>query len=112
LLPFDWDIIGPAVEHVIPRKHRGPTTLENLAASCSHCNLHKSSDVAGLDPSTGKLCRLFNPRSDIWVEHFRFRGALAVGRTATGRTTVYVLDMNDEIHLAIRTKLIAEALFF
>jgi hypothetical protein len=111
LLPLALDVAGPAVEHIIPRKHRGKTISDNLAAACSHCNLHKGSDAAGIDPLTDRLCRLYDPRKDVWKEHFRFLGATIVGRSPIGRTTVYVLAMNDAVHLVTRESLIAEGRF-
>jgi len=58
------------IEHVIAKKHGGPSSLSNLALSCDHCNLHKGSDLTGIDPVTRKLTRLFNPRKDNWKTHF------------------------------------------
>jgi hypothetical protein len=49
------------VDHVIAVKHGGNTSAENLALACLHCNLHKGTDLASLDPTTGLLTRLFNP---------------------------------------------------
>ncbi len=72
-------------DHVIALKHRGPTVLENLAWSCADGNAHKGSDLTGLDPTTGRLERLFNPRTDRWAEHFQWNGAELIGMTAMGR---------------------------
>ena len=52
------------VEHVIPKKHGGTDDPSNLALACVACNLHKGSDVAGYDPQTGALTKLFHPRRD------------------------------------------------
>jgi hypothetical protein len=92
-------------DHVIAQKHRGPTALENLAWSCADCNGYKGSDLAGLDPKTGKLTRLFNPRADRWADHFRWAGAELVGQTSIGRTTVALLRINAEERLAVRREL-------
>lgn len=99
-------------DHVIARKHSGPTHLENLAWSCADCNAHKGSDLTGLDPSTGRLERLFNPRTDRWDEHFQWDGAELVGMTAMGRVTVALLQLNREERVALRRELMAAALFF
>lgn len=50
------------VEHVIARQHGGKDALSNLAYACLRCNLHKGPNLAGLDPKTKKLTRLFHPR--------------------------------------------------
>ena len=52
------------VDHVIARQHGGATTEANLALCCGRCNLHKGPNIAGLDPVTGQLTRLFHPRED------------------------------------------------
>ena len=49
------------VDHIIAQQHGGKTTYDNLALSCPHDNFHKGPNIAGLDPVTGRLTRLFNP---------------------------------------------------
>jgi hypothetical protein len=101
------------VEHVIAKKHGGPTTLRNLAYSCLHCNRHKGTDLAGIDRITSrtKLVRLFNPRKHQWDRHFRWDGPYLVGRSPIGRVTIQVLEMNDPVRVALRGELIEEGLF-
>ena len=91
------------VEHVVARQHGGLTEPSNLAAACQHCNLHKGPNVAGVDPETGALTPLFNPRRQRWPDHFERAGILIVGRTDVGRTTVRVLAMNDPQQLDLRS---------
>jgi hypothetical protein len=79
------------IAHIIARKHGGRTVASNLAMACWYCNSFKGSDIAGLDPKTGKLTRLFHPRLHAWAWHFRFDGPVLAGRTAIGRTTIRVL---------------------
>ena len=79
------------VEHIIPTKHGGEDSLDNLALACQPCNLHKGPNLSGIDPDEGKVVELFNPRRDVWVEHFSFEGPVIVGITASGRATVRVL---------------------
>jgi len=99
------------VEHVVPRQHRGKDSANNLALACHHDNLHKGPNLTGVDPKTRKLTRLFNPRRRRWARHFRWDGPILVGRTAVGRTTVYVLAMNLPVRVAIREALIAAGRF-
>jgi hypothetical protein len=96
------------VEHIIAKKHGGKSGMENLAWACIFCNLYKGPNLAGLDPDTGVLTRLFNPRLDQWLEHFRLEGARIRGVTAVGRTTVWLLEMNSEIPLSLRASLMRE----
>ncbi|MBN9119708.1 MAG: HNH endonuclease [Planctomycetes bacterium] len=76
-----------------------------------YCNLHKGPNIAGIDPDTGQLTRLFNPRTDDWNEHFAWSGHILVGRTAIGRTTVVVLATNDAAARVVRAALMAEGVF-
>jgi hypothetical protein len=64
--------------------------------------------LAGIDPETRKIIRLFNPRSDSWEKHFQWSGARLVGTSAIGRTTIETLRMNDPEALATRTALLIE----
>ena len=91
------------VEHVIARKHGGPTAESNLALACQHCNLHKGPNLTGIDPDTGQIVPLFNPRTEHWAEHFIRQGVNFVGLTATGRATVRVLAMNNTTRLQLRS---------
>lgn len=99
------------VDHIIAEKHGGPTVSANLAWACFSCNLRKGSNIAGLDPQTGELNRLFHPRSDQWVAHFEWDGVQLRGKTAVGRTTVAVLAANDADSLAVREALRDEGIF-
>jgi hypothetical protein len=103
----DDDSLSPFhVEHIISQQHRGTDSLNNLALACHDDNLHKGPNLTGIDPVTKKLTRLFNPRRHKWPRHFRWDGPVLVGRTAIGRTTVYVLGMNLPHRLTLRAALI------
>jgi hypothetical protein len=94
------------VDHVISEKHRGRTVLTNLALSCLPCNLRKGSDIASLDPASGELASLFNPRSMRWANHFVLDAARIVGKTPEGRATVEFLRLNSLERLLERAELI------
>jgi hypothetical protein len=96
------------IDHVIAQKHHGPTTLENLALCCGRCNLHKGPNLSGIDPDTGLIQPLFNPRSDRWRDHFRWNGPVIVGVTPIGRATIDVLVMNDPNRVDTRRRLMEE----
>jgi hypothetical protein len=98
------------VDHIIAKKHRGMDDLSNLAYACLRCNLHKQTDLTGIDERTKKLTKLFHHRRHKWERHFRFDGPRLVGRTAVGRTTVQVLAMNDADRVALRAELIHQGL--
>ena len=90
------------MEHITARQHGGGDVPENLALACHHCNLHKGPNLSGLDPQTGELTRLFNPRLDDWNEHFAARGGEVIGLSTIGRTTVILLKMNEDGRLQLR----------
>jgi hypothetical protein len=108
---FFVEAVAFEIEHIIPRQHRGRTTLRNLAYSCLRCNKSKGPNLAGLDPHSGKLTPLFHPRRHKWTYHFRLEGPYIVGRTPIGRVTVYVLNMNHPLRVELRHQLIEEGKF-
>jgi len=91
-------------DHCVPEVRDGPTMLENLAWACPRCNASKWTAARGIDPVTNESVSLFNPRTDLWPEHFAWsEDALSViGRTATGRATIERLKMNRPKMLEIR----------
>ena len=107
----DHDDTPFEIDHIIARKHGGPTVAGNLALSCFFCNSFKGSDLSGLTPGTRKLTPLFNPRRHKWSRHFRWDGPQLVGRTAIGRVTVAVLRINDPFRVELRAGHIEEGLF-
>ena len=92
------------VEHIVPRKHGGATVEANLALACIHCNLHKGPNLTGIDPVSGEIARLFDPRREAWTEHFKREGPLIIGTTPVGRATVRVMAMNEPSHVALRAE--------
>ncbi|MEO1165794.1 MAG: HNH endonuclease signature motif containing protein, partial [Chloroflexota bacterium] len=82
-------------EHIIPNKDN---SLDNLCLACASCNLSKGTATEGIDPKTSEIQQLFNPRSQIWEDHFLWSedGTHVVGKTGTGRATVSRLKMNQK----------------
>jgi hypothetical protein len=103
-LPFE-------IDHIIARKHRGPTRASNLCLACFACNNHKGPNVAGVDEKTKKIVKLFNPRRHKWHRHFRWDGPILLGRTPVGRVTVTVPEINLPYRIAFRQGLIDEGVF-
>ncbi len=97
-------IHGFHVDHVISEKHGGPTEEHNLAWACPFCNRAKGSDIAGEED--GALARLFNPRIDMWTEHFSLESERIVARSAMASLTVRLPGLNDAFRLALRRDLI------
>lgn len=99
----DHSLMSFHVEHIIPRQHGGESVLGNLALACPICNLHKGPNLTGIDPDTGEVSRLFHPRQDVWAEHFQVVGTRITGQTTIGRTTAWLLSMNDKDQLRLRS---------
>lgn len=97
-------IVPLEVEHIIPRKRGGKTTLSNLCLACRRCNIFKTDQIEALDEITGEIVPLFNPRTQNWPEHFKWSrdGFEIIGITPCGRATVKALQMNRENTLSAR----------
>jgi hypothetical protein len=110
-IPQAFDVSPFSIDHIIARQHNGPAVAQNLALACYNCNAHKGPNIAGLDPKTRRITRLFHPRRDKWDEHFRWIGAKLVGKSGIGRTTVAVLGINLPIRFELRRSLKLEGVF-
>lgn len=99
------------IDHVVARKHGGTDADANLASACFYCNSYKGPNIAGVDPDTGHISRLFHPREDDWAAHFRWDRTRLLGRTPIGRATIEVLRINHPDAIAVRESLIAEGVF-
>ena len=56
------------------------------------------------DPLTGETVPLYNPRTNIWYEHFGWSmdRVKVVGLTPAGRATVVALNLNNELAVEVR----------
>ena len=99
-------IVGAPMEldHIIPQSLGGLDEENNLWLACPLCNQHKADRIAALDPKTGTIMRLFNPRYENWNEHFAWSqdGERVIGKTSTGRATVSALNLNRPSLVAAR----------
>lgn len=92
------------IDHIVPRARGGPTEAENLCLACSACNGHKLARTHGTDPVTQELVLLFNPREQVWADHFAWTsdGIRILGLTAIGRATVELLKLNRPLAMSAR----------
>jgi hypothetical protein len=90
------------IEHVVARQHGGGDEPENLALACPECNRRKGPNIATIDPLSGELARLFNPRKDRWSDHFQTTAGTIEGRTAVGRGTTALLNFNAKGRVRLR----------
>jgi hypothetical protein len=110
-LPQAYHRIPFQIDHIIAAQHGGPRTVDNLALTCLRCNKRKGPNIAGINPATGEIVRLFHPRRDKWTEHFRWEGAVLIGLTPIGISTIIVLGINHPSAVGVREELIAEGVF-
>ncbi|ETW92344.1 MAG: hypothetical protein ETSY1_44070 [Candidatus Entotheonella factor] len=95
-----WQFIRFTIDHIRPQSAGGSDKADNLALACRNCNERRGNRMTGRDPDSGEMVVLFNPRSQLWSDHFvwdttRLR---IVGQTPSGRATVVLLDLNDDRH--------------
>lgn len=106
-LVHDEDVLLPhQPDHIIAEQHGGATTAENLALACIHCNRHKGPNIASLDPISGQLTPLFNPRTQTWSDHFALEGPYIRALPSIGRVTIRLLDLNHPDRIRVRQALI------
>ena len=86
------------VEHILPIAKGGSSDESNLWLACPLCNRYKGDKTTAVDPETGAAAPLFNPRAQVWSEHFRWTedGLRIVGLTPIGRATVLALRLSDD----------------
>ncbi len=110
-LPQDVSPLPFQIDHVIARKHGGPSTADNLALACFFCNSYKGPNIAGIDGQSGRIVRLFHPRKDRWNRHFFWDGSFLIGQSRIGRATIAVLSINHPEFVAWRNVLVREGIF-
>lgn len=109
LMPAEYVYAPMEIDHLWPLTLGGTDDETNLWLACPRCNLYKSSQTQGLDPQTNLKALLFNPREQIWAEHFHWNveKTKIIGLTPTGRATVDALQLNLEEAVAFRAFIVA-----
>ena len=107
LIHADYTAFKHEIDHVIAIKHDGATEEDNLAYACAQCNRFKGSNIAALDPQTGEIVPVFNPRKQQWPEHFQLDGPVIVPLSASGRATERLLELNQIDRVLLRQELSA-----
>ena len=100
------------IDHIVARQHSGKNDAANLAFACFRCNSHKGTNLAGVDPKSGRVVRLFHPRQDVWRENFAWQGPTLIGLTPIGRATANVLRINRPDAVLARATLLEEGISF
>jgi 5-methylcytosine-specific restriction endonuclease McrA len=106
-LPQEASVLPHQIDHIIGRQHRGADDITNLCLCCIRCNLKKGPNIASVDPEMEAIVPLYHPRRSAWRDHFSLGvdGTIA-GRTAGGRATVQLLEMNDPERVRLRVLLL------
>jgi hypothetical protein len=100
------------IDHILPYQHGGQTIAENLALACSQCNKYKGTNIATYDLETGDLTPFFNPRTQIWREHFQIEETGEIETlTAEARVTVRILHFNNPNRIEERRGMIAVGIY-
>lgn len=94
LLPSGAAHLPHEIDHIRAEKHAGRTIAANLCLCCYYCNRFKGTDLASVDPETDEVELLFDPRRDVWTDHFMLDGALIKPLTPKGRATARLLHFN------------------
>ncbi len=111
-LPEGLSKFDHQVDHIVPDRHGGTDENVNLAWACFRCNNSKGTDIGTIDFETGQRVWLFDPRNDIWEEHFEIDAdGEIVGRTVIGRATARLLMMNASPLSRLRITLIEAGLW-
>jgi hypothetical protein len=75
-----------------------------LCLACELCNQYKWTKTESLEPESGKIVPLFNPRNQKWKDHFTWNldGIEIIGITACGRATIDALKLNNNLAIIVR----------
>ncbi len=94
------------IDHIKSLKHRGTNGLNNLAWCCPDCNFFKGADLGTfLEDDDEHLVRFYNPRKDIWSDHFAIEKGAIVAKTPIGKATARILKFNHPDRLIFRRQL-------
>ncbi len=92
------------LDHIQPMVKGGSDDEANLCLACELCNQHKWTKTEEIDPETKQYVPIFNPRQQMWSEHFRWNpdGVEIIGLTACGRASIVALNLNNVLALTVR----------
>ena len=107
LLPEDASFYTFHIDHIISIKHGGLSASDNLAYSCPICNINKGSDIATVLNDITLPVRFYNPRLDIWADHFEVHSTgFLISKTNIGEATIKILELNQTDSIIERIKML------
>jgi hypothetical protein len=97
------------VDHIYPKALGGTDDEQNLWVACSLCNTYKADNAEGIDPITHQKLELFNPRTQVWSEHFEHSAdqAVILGKSPCGRATIATLQINRPKSILFRQMMVS-----
>jgi hypothetical protein len=97
--------VSLTIDHLIPLALGGSNRRENLWLACRQCNELKHTWTHAEDPETGEIVALFNPRTQVWSQHFQMdEDAVIIALTPVGRATLQALQLNRTILVSARRR--------
>ena len=100
------------IDHIISLKHGGETRADNLAYACQICNLNKGTDIYTFLTNPDAPVRFFNPRTDVWSEHFNVdNSGMVISKTPVGAATLKIFDLNHPESVIERREMIRFGMF-
>ena len=98
---------GCEVDHILSEKHMGRTESQNLALSYFFATaIRAATSAPSVQRKTRKSSAFFNPRIDVWAEHFALDAEQRmIPLTDIGRVTARILGFNAENSLLERQAL-------
>jgi hypothetical protein len=91
------------VDHFVPISRGGTDELDNLVLACRSCNTFKAFHQSGITSDSIGV-RLFNPRTDVWDDHFGFdvENGEVIGLSEIGIGTINRLRINSRFQIRAR----------
>ena len=111
LLPDKVSFYAFHIDHIKSIKHGGSSNLENFAYSCPECNYCKGTDIAS-SSENDEIVRFYNPRKDIWSQHFEYLDGMILCKTDIAKVTERIFKFNEPDRLIFRQQLIQQNQLF
>ncbi|MBP6811384.1 MAG: HNH endonuclease [Saprospiraceae bacterium] len=108
LLHQDDAVFSHEIEHIISRKHGGNSEKDNLALACIYCNRNKGADIGTILFPSLDFVRFFNPRIDLWDQHFIQEDGVIGALTFIAEATIKILAINHFERIIERRELIRD----
>src|SRR5207249_11931104 len=74
---------------------------DNLALACDRCNFYKGPNLSAIDPVSGQVVTIFNPRQQEWTEHFRDDEFCIIALTPVDRKSTRLNSSHVSISYAV-----------